>query len=138
MPYGQRYLLLVPVPFSDPSSRTIRPVVVLSNDRYNLDGPDLLVAGITSNPLTRPFIVPLDTPQMEEFVGWALPTILVSPSQSSAGDAHPTISAGPTHRAAMGGGIPTYVGNRSPNTHAPRWALPPNADTVRAGGGPCQ
>ena len=106
MPYRQRDLLLVPVPFSDPSSRTIRPVVVLSNDRYNLDGPDLLVAGITSNPLTRPFIVPLDTPQMEEFVGWALPTILVSPSQSSVGDAHPTISAGPTHRAAMGAAVP--------------------------------
>ena len=37
----------------------------------------------------------------------------------------------------MGGGIPMYVGNRSPNTHPPRWALPPNADTVRAGGGAC-
>jgi mRNA interferase MazF len=66
MPYRQRDLLLVPVPFSDLTSRKIRPVVVLSNDRYNLDGPDLLVAGITSNPLTRPFIVPLDTPQLEE------------------------------------------------------------------------
>ena len=66
MPYRQRDLLLVPVPFSDLTRRKIRPVVVLSNDRYNLDGPDLLVAGVTSNPLTRPFIVPLDTPHLEE------------------------------------------------------------------------
>ena len=27
--------------------------------------------------------------------------------------------------------------DRSPNTHPPRWALPPNADSVIAGGGPC-
>jgi hypothetical protein len=28
-------LLLVPIPFSDPTSRKVRPAVVLSNDRYN-------------------------------------------------------------------------------------------------------
>jgi len=66
MPYRQRDLLLVPVPFSDLTSRKIRPVVVLTNDRYNREGPDLLVAGITSNLLARQFVVPLDTPQLEE------------------------------------------------------------------------
>lgn len=66
MPYRQRDLLLVPVPFSDLTIRKIRPVVVLTNDRYNREGPDLLVAGITSNLLARPFVVPLDTPQLEE------------------------------------------------------------------------
>lgn len=66
MLYRQRDLLLVPVPFSDLTSRKIRPVVVLTNDRYNREGPDVLVAGITSNVLARPFIVPLDTPQLEE------------------------------------------------------------------------
>jgi mRNA interferase MazF len=66
MPYRQRDLLPVPVPFSDLTSRKIRPVVVLTNDRYNREGVDLPVAGITSNLLARPFVVPLDTPQLEE------------------------------------------------------------------------
>jgi mRNA interferase MazF len=66
MPYGQRDLLLVPVPFSDLSRRKVRPVVVLSNDSYNAQGPDLLVAGIASNPSPRPYVVPVDTPQLEE------------------------------------------------------------------------
>ena len=66
MPCRQRDLLLVPVPFSDLTKRKIRPVVVLSNDRYNRECADLLVAGITSNLLPRPFVVPLDTPQLEE------------------------------------------------------------------------
>jgi len=68
MPYGQRDLLLVPVPFSDLSSRKVRPVVVLSNDRYNRENADLLIAGVTSNVSSRSYIVPLDTPQLEEGV----------------------------------------------------------------------
>jgi mRNA interferase MazF len=66
MPYLQRDLLLVPVPFSDLTSHKIRPVVVLSNDRYNADEADLLVVGVTSNPLPRPYTIPLDTAQLDE------------------------------------------------------------------------
>ena len=68
MPYRQRDLLLVPIPFSDLASAKIRPVLVLSNDRYNQDGPDILVAAITSNTAPRSFIVPIDSPQLEEGV----------------------------------------------------------------------
>lgn len=66
MPYRQREILLVPIPFSDLTSRKVRPVVVLSNDVYNRGGPDLLVAGITSNVSSRPYTVGLDTPQLEQ------------------------------------------------------------------------
>ena len=66
MLYRQRDLLLVPVPFSDLTSRKIRPVVVLSNARYNREGPDLLVAGVTSNVSSRAYTVILDTAQLEE------------------------------------------------------------------------
>ena len=66
MPYRQRDLLLVPVPFSDLTSRKVRPVVVLSNDAYSRAGPDLLIAGVTSNLSERPYTTDLDTPQLEE------------------------------------------------------------------------
>lgn len=68
MPYRQREVLLVPIPFSDLTSRKVRPVVVLSNDVYNRGGSDLLVAGITSNVSPRSYTVELDTPQMEKGV----------------------------------------------------------------------
>lgn len=66
MLFRQRDLLLVTIPFSDLSSRKIRPVIVLSNDEYNRNGPDLLVAGVTSHVSARPYTVPLDTPQLED------------------------------------------------------------------------
>jgi len=65
MPYLQRDLLLVPIPFSDLTRRKLRPVVVLSNDRYNRQGPDVLVAGITSQLVPRDYTVPLDTPDLD-------------------------------------------------------------------------
>jgi len=58
MPYRQRDLLLLPIPFRDLTSRKIRPVVVLSNDRYNGQNADVLVAGVTSNVSQRPYTVP--------------------------------------------------------------------------------
>ncbi|WP_200088067.1 type II toxin-antitoxin system PemK/MazF family toxin [Salicibibacter cibi] len=41
--------MLIPVPFTDLSSRKRRPVLVLSNNRYNLKSTDVLVAAVTSN-----------------------------------------------------------------------------------------
>ena len=63
--YHQRDLLLVPVPFTDFTSRKIRPIVVISNDAYNKLGPDLLVAAITSNLSPRPYSLELDTSLLE-------------------------------------------------------------------------
>jgi mRNA interferase MazF len=65
MPYLQRDLLVVPIPFSDLTQRKLRPVVVLSNDRYNRTGSDVLVAGITPQFIARDYTVSLDTPDLE-------------------------------------------------------------------------
>lgn len=62
----QRDLLLVPIPFSDLSSTKIRPVLVISNDSYNQEGPDIVVVAITSNVSTRKHAIPIDTPQLDE------------------------------------------------------------------------
>ena len=45
----QRDILLIPIPFTDLQSVKRRPVLVLSNDRYNKTSEDILVAAITSN-----------------------------------------------------------------------------------------
>lgn len=44
-------ILLIPVPFTDLSSKKKRPVVVISNNQYNQSSKDILVAAITSNPI---------------------------------------------------------------------------------------
>ncbi len=45
----QRDLLLVPFPFSDQKGRKVRPVIVISNDEFNINSEDILVVGVTSN-----------------------------------------------------------------------------------------
>ncbi len=42
-------IVLIPIPFSDLSSSKRRPVIVLSNTRYNQKTSDFVVAAITSN-----------------------------------------------------------------------------------------
>lgn len=43
-------IVLVPVPFTDLSSRKRRPVIVVSTDAYNAAGLDMVVVAMTSNP----------------------------------------------------------------------------------------
>jgi len=45
-------IVLIPVPFTDLSSRKRRPVVVISNDAYNRKTQDIIVVAMTSNPAT--------------------------------------------------------------------------------------
>ncbi len=47
--YKQGDILLVPIPYSDMTSMKKRPVLVLSNDLYNKQTEDIIVAAITSN-----------------------------------------------------------------------------------------
>jgi mRNA interferase MazF len=61
MPYRQRDLLLVAVPFSDLTSTKTRPVMVLRHDGYNQEGLDILVAAITSNLSVRKYAVSIDS-----------------------------------------------------------------------------
>ena len=43
-------ILLIPIPFTDLSSRKRRPVIVISNDDYNQRTDDIVVVAMTSNP----------------------------------------------------------------------------------------
>ena len=45
----QRDLLLMPFPYSDLSASKVRPVLVISNDRFNGSSQNLIVCCVTSN-----------------------------------------------------------------------------------------
>ena len=47
--YKQGEIVLIPVPFTDLSTTKRRPVLVISNDKYNETTSDLIVVAITSN-----------------------------------------------------------------------------------------
>ena len=47
---NQREIYLVPFPFSDFSNKKVRPVVIVSNNKFNLSS-DVIVCAITSNIL---------------------------------------------------------------------------------------
>jgi len=46
---NQRDIVLVPIPFTDLTSKRRRPVVVVSNDEYNHKAEDIVVVAMTSN-----------------------------------------------------------------------------------------
>jgi mRNA interferase MazF len=48
-------IVLIPVPFTDLTSSKRRPVIVVSNDRYNANSLDMVVVAMTSNPTAVPF-----------------------------------------------------------------------------------
>ena len=49
----QRQICLIPIPFSDLTSAKRRPVLIISNDKYNNNSEDILVMAITSNLKNR-------------------------------------------------------------------------------------
>ena len=51
----QGSILLVPIPFTDLSSKKRRPVIVISNNTYNQKTNDLVVVAMTSNPSEEPY-----------------------------------------------------------------------------------
>ena len=62
----QQDLLLVPFPFSDQSSRKIRPVIVVSNNEFNQHSEDIIVVGVTSNVSKDKYSVKLNDKDLEE------------------------------------------------------------------------
>jgi len=46
---NQRDIVLVPIPFTDLTSKRRRPVVVISNDKYNYNTDDVVLVAMTSN-----------------------------------------------------------------------------------------
>ena len=63
---AQREILLVPFPFSDQSGRKVRPVIVISNEEFNLRSEDVLVVGITSNISKDKYTLGLTDKDVEE------------------------------------------------------------------------
>ena len=62
----QKDLLLVPFPFSDQKGRKVRPVVVISNNEFNLNSDDILVAGVTSNISKDKYAISLTNKDLDE------------------------------------------------------------------------
>lgn len=62
----QRDILLIPIPFTDLQSVKRRPVVVLSNNRYNRSKNDVIVAAITSNVQTNEYGIVIDHLDVEQ------------------------------------------------------------------------
>ncbi len=62
----QRDILLVPFPFSDLSGRKVRPVIVVSKDRFNNSSQDVIVCAITSNTAKELYSVEVDSSDLEE------------------------------------------------------------------------
>ena len=51
-------IVLLPFPFSDQSGAKRRPALIISNDKFNSNSPDLVVCAITSNiDLSDPYSV---------------------------------------------------------------------------------
>ena len=51
---SQGDIVLVPIPFTDLSSTSRRPVIVISNDAYNQATADMVVVAMTSNLTATP------------------------------------------------------------------------------------
>jgi len=62
----QRDLLLVPFPFSDQSGRRVRPVIVISNNKFNEHSEDVLIVGVTSNISKERYTLSLKNNDLEE------------------------------------------------------------------------
>jgi mRNA interferase MazF len=63
--YKQREIVLVPFPYSDLSSTKKRPVLIISNDDYNIKFEDILVCIITSNQFKDDYSVDLGNDDLE-------------------------------------------------------------------------
>jgi mRNA interferase MazF len=57
----QGSVVLVPFPFTDLSGKKKRPVLVISNNKYNRANRDFICCGITSNVEDADYSVPIDT-----------------------------------------------------------------------------
>lgn len=62
----QRDLLLIPFPFSDQSGKKVRPVIVVSNNKFNEVSDDLIVVGVTSNVFKDNYSIKFDNADLEE------------------------------------------------------------------------
>ncbi len=62
----QRDIILVPFPFSDQSSRKVRPGIVISNNEFNKNSEDVLIVGVTSNLSKGIYTLSLTSEDLDE------------------------------------------------------------------------
>lgn len=77
--YRQGDVVLVPFPFTDQTEQKQRPAVVVSSDRYNSIGQDLIMAAITSNvPAAPGFDQVMLLPQEWQRAGLLHPSVVLA------------------------------------------------------------
>src|SRR5260370_34078877 len=59
-------IVLIPVPFTDLSSRKRRPVIIVSNNVYNQTTSDIVVVAMTSNPYFSSFTFQIDSNDLKQ------------------------------------------------------------------------
>jgi mRNA interferase MazF len=59
-------ILLIPIPFTDLSSKKRRPVIVISNDGYNRKSSDVIVVAMTSNPQVTDYSLSISSSDLVE------------------------------------------------------------------------
>ncbi|WP_068674728.1 type II toxin-antitoxin system PemK/MazF family toxin [Oceanobacillus sp. Castelsardo] len=64
--YKQGDIVLIPVPFTDLTSRKQRPVLIISNNSYNVKREDLIVVAITSKLKELDYSVMIDSEDLTE------------------------------------------------------------------------
>lgn len=62
----QRDIVLIPIPFTDLTSRKRRPVLIVSNDQYNQKTQDIVVMAITSKLDAPDYAVIFEDKDMQE------------------------------------------------------------------------
>ena len=62
----QKDIVLLPVPFSDQSSRKVRPAIVISNDSINSTSEDLILVPLTSVLKDVPYSILLNQKDLVE------------------------------------------------------------------------
>lgn len=67
MTFSQRDIVLIPILFTDLSSNKKRPVIIISNDVYNENNPDIVVVALTSNlAFDNEYCVEIDNHNLEK------------------------------------------------------------------------
>ena len=64
--FKQGELVVVPFPFSDLTTIRQRPVLIISNNRYNDTSEDIITCGITSNLKNSQYSILFDNPDLLE------------------------------------------------------------------------
>ena len=66
MKFQQRDIILVPFPFSDQSGKKVRPVIIVSNNKFNDFSADIIVCAITTNIIKDHYTIKIDNTELEE------------------------------------------------------------------------